>query len=98
MFEDCEIASAEERGKNEVLRKLSREIWLKMVDVIADSPIGKQESDTNQTIRITKFDAYGEIRDLVDSMITDEKDYVNCKSYAIDAGLISSEKEDHNND
>lgn len=98
MFEDCEIASAEERGKNEVLRKLSREIWLKMVDVIADSPIGKQESDTDQTIRLTKFDAYGEIRDLVESMITDKEDCVCYKSYAINAGLISNVKEDHDND
>lgn len=87
MFEDCEEVSAEERGKNEVLRKLSREIWLKMVDTVADEPIGKRESDIDQTIRSTKFEAYGEIRDLVESMITDKKeDTLYFKSYAVSDG------------
>lgn len=87
MFEDCEEASAEERGKNEVLRKLSREIWLKMVDTVADEPIGKRESDIDQAIRISKFKAYGEIRDLVESMITDKKDSVHyINGYAVSDG------------
>ena len=69
-----------------------------MVDVIADSPIGVQESDIDQTIRTTKFNAYGEIRDLVDSMITDKEDGVWYKQYAIEAGLIRDKKEDKPND
>lgn len=87
MFEDCEEVSAEERGRNEVLRKLSREIWLKMVDTVADEPIGNRESDINQAIRSAKFKAYGEIRDLVESMITDKKeDALYFKSYAVSDG------------
>lgn len=74
MFEDCEEASAEERGKNEVLRKLSREIWLKMVDTIADTPFDKRKAEAEQAIRLTKFETYKEIRDLVESMMTDKID------------------------
>lgn len=87
MFEDCEEASAEERGKNEVLRKLSREIWLKMVDTIADTPFDKRKAEAEQDIRLTKFETYKEIRDLVESMITDKKDVV-CyfNGYAVSDG------------
>lgn len=65
-----------------------------MVDTVADDPIGKRESDIDQAIMSTKFEAYGEIRDLVESMITDKEDYVCYKSYAIKAGLIRDKKED----